>query len=95
MLKEAFKIGIKPNEFWEMSFKEFRLCVQAYYEKQGNDIDLQRQILAWHAASIINGIPFRKKAVTPKQLLGKKSTELSEQFSSFEEFKASLKRGAN
>jgi hypothetical protein len=38
LLKSAFITGLKVNEFWDMTFVEFEIWVEAYKEKQKYDM---------------------------------------------------------
>lgn len=80
-----------PEQFWKMTLYELTLCLEAYNEKLNQEIELMQNILAWHAANIINGIPFRKRAVKPTQLLGKKQPN----FTSKEDFKEFMRQRLN
>ena len=68
-------MGISLDEFWGdpsdihtgMTLREFDLCSQGYHER----IKTSQELLAWHAANLINGSGMTKRKVTPDKLLGR------------------------
>lgn len=68
----AAEVGLLPDQWWEMTPREFELHVKGFRNRMERELER----LAWHAANIINAIPYfgkgRKKAVTIDQLLGRK-----------------------
>lgn len=75
----AAQVGISPSEFWGdagdiysgMSLREFDLFVQGYQKR----LEVNREVLAWHAACIMNC--WTKRKVSVEDLLGKKRKQLS------------------
>ena len=64
----AGQAGLKPHEFWDITLGEF-FC---YYNGYSKGVDLQMDMLAWHASVVVQ--PWVKKGrVTPEKLRGKKS----------------------
>jgi len=61
-------MGIKPGEFWELTLYEFM-----HYAKGHNDtLDIQMDMLAWHAAICVQPHVKKGTRVTPDKLRGKK-----------------------
>jgi Phage tail assembly chaperone protein, TAC len=71
MIKTAFTLGIKPDEFWSMIPREFFLLVEAYNEEVEREFEVYQHLLAWHAANIMNASGNLKRSVTVDKLLGK------------------------
>jgi hypothetical protein len=67
----AAQTGLKPHEFWDMTLGEFGCYCQGYSDR----IDMEMDMLAWHASIVVS--PWTKKGqkVTPQKLRGKKSNK--------------------
>ena len=83
-------MGLLPHQWWRMTPREFRLHAEGYQRRREHDLEL----LAWHAANIIN---FRtpalgekhRKTITPDDLLGRKKRRV---FRSAAEFRAHMRQ---
>ena len=70
-------MGLSPEQFWGrpddiytgMTLREFDLYGQGYRERVEQQVDLAKNMLAWHAANVMNCLV--KRRVTADQLLGK------------------------
>jgi hypothetical protein len=71
MIKTAFTLGIKPDEFWSMIPREFFLLVESYNAEMEREFEVYQHLLAWHAANIMNASGNLKRSVTVDKLLGK------------------------
>jgi hypothetical protein len=71
MIKTAFTLGIKPDEFWSMIPREFFLLVESYNAEVEREFEVYQHLLAWHAANIMNASGNLKRSVTVDKLLGK------------------------
>jgi hypothetical protein len=71
MIKTAFTLGIKPDEFWSMIPREFYLLVESYNAEMEREFEVYQHLLAWHAANIMNASGNLKRSVTVDKLLGK------------------------
>jgi hypothetical protein len=71
MIKTAFTLGIKPDEFWSMIPREFYLLVESYNAEVEREFEVYQHLLAWHAANIMNASGNLKRSVTVDKLLGK------------------------
>lgn len=60
----AYYIGLKPDEFWNLTLREFNRLIYAYNKQQKEE----RQKLALHASWVMS--PHLKKPISPSQLLG-------------------------
>lgn len=80
---------MRPDEFWSLTPAEIYDLSEGYQDR----MDDTMQILAWHAANIMN--VHLKKKVTPKKLLGneKRTMTETERKLEFEKLQAILKRG--
>ena len=82
----AAQMGLLPAEWWAMTPREFAFHAEGY--RKGTEYEMER--LAWHAANIINHMPYfgkgRRKAVTPAELLGEKKPVVTNE----QEFRAQL-----
>lgn len=74
MQELAAAAGVDPREFWALTAAEVDVVVRGYAKRQTHELERT----AWLACAIINSIPFREKAITVDQLLGR-STETQEQ----------------
>lgn len=63
----AFRSGLHPTEFWEISLYETSLMIDGYSSRVTN----LQELLAWHLAPILNS--WGAKNITPKDLLGRNS----------------------
>ena len=62
----AAEIGIDPNSFWDMTFRDFALYHEGYCKR----IDREMQMLAWACANIMNcWVPKGKPKITVNKLL--------------------------
>lgn len=81
-------MGLLPDQVWAMTPHEFSLYVDGY----GQRIEKQMERLAWHAANIMNSIPYfgkgRRAPITTESLLGRNKQVA---FASKEDFVAALK----
>lgn len=68
MLRQAAQTGLKPAEFWALTFREFAL----YTQGRANHLDWLRHLAALVASWVINAIPKFKSTLgaTPERLLG-------------------------
>lgn len=68
LLKSAAEMGLKPDEFWSLTYREFALYATGYRRR----MTWWQRLAALAAAWIINYIPAFKarSAVTPDKLLG-------------------------
>lgn len=66
LLREAYRVGIHPDEFWRMSYAELMACVAGHADTM---MDLSR-LAAWSVAMIINVWVAPNDRVTPAELLG-------------------------
>lgn len=71
MIKTAFTLGIKPDEFWSMIPREFFFLVESYNAEVEREFEVYQHLLAWHAANIMNASGNLKRSVTVDKLLGK------------------------
>jgi hypothetical protein len=75
--------GISLDEFWGraddittgMTLAELDLAVEAYRHR----IEMQHELLAWHAANIMNMWTKRGRSITADKLMGRENTQLSPQ----------------
>jgi hypothetical protein len=58
-------VGVQ-DRFWSLTPREFGYAVNAHQERQQQ----QRQLVAWHAANVINVWLKSHQRVTPQRLLG-------------------------
>lgn len=77
------QLGLMPDEFWDLSFKELSLLSKHKSEEVKRDWDIARNIGAWSLQ------PWSKKKIKPDDLLkfGKKVRR-----STFEEFQEAVGR---
>jgi len=59
--KTAYKLGLKPDEFWKMEKREFITYVQARTEQLQDEFKLQRRLTAELQSTIANFVPMRSK----------------------------------
>ena len=70
-------MGIKPAEFWCLTFAEMRLIAEGYNERERNKNYRAAMIVA--AIYNVNRDPKkRKKAYTPEEILGEKKQKPEE-----------------
>jgi hypothetical protein len=70
MQKIAYgQMGLKPDEFWNMSPREFVLMLRGYKEKQEREFDLWA-LSAYYSTNSM----FWKKPITLNAIMGKKQT---------------------
>lgn len=63
---------MKPDEFWNLIPSEFLLLVDSHNEAEEKKWESYQQILAWHAANIMNASGNLKRPVSVEKLIGKK-----------------------
>lgn len=70
------KLGLLPNEFWELTPSEFHLMLEGRVEDEERFWENLQYLAAWHAANIMNASGNLKKRIkNPEELLGKKNKE--------------------
>ncbi len=84
------RMGITPNEYWEMDQMEYRACAEGYKERMEDRMQENAVLACW----IVNNMPIPlikgRKALQPKQLLGKQKEAPS--FSSASDMRQWLKK---
>jgi len=69
MIRVAASVGLRPGEFYDLTWREFELYCEGYQEQ----IDRQIDLLAWTQANLINvHIPKGKSRVKAEQLRPKR-----------------------
>lgn len=66
---------MKPEEFWGLTPAEIGEMADGYEEK----MNMQMQMLAWHAANLMNIHLERRNMVTVDKLLGKEKKIMSKE----------------
>lgn len=69
----AASVGVKPDEFWEMTLREFDCVMQG----QAKRVRINLEMMAWHAANIMNCWTKAGSKVSVRKLLGDEKKELS------------------
>lgn len=69
MLRLASYVGVLPEPFWEMTLRDFFLCVDGFNDRQERDTEWR----AWEVAHHLN--LWAKTPVTGAALLGKERAQ--------------------
>jgi DNA polymerase IIIc chi subunit len=72
LLAIAFFVGIVPDQFWAMTFREFAACLEGHRRREELDIEKRDWELRTHLSA------WSKKRFLPGELSGKRKPDLEE-----------------
>jgi len=87
LLATAYSIGILPQQFWELTFREFYDCWEGHRRREELDIDKRDWELRTHLSI------WSKRRILPGELSGKRKSDPQELvITSAEQFHAEAQR---
>ena len=69
LLKMAFRMGLKPSEFWAMTPRNFQLMSEAFNENERSEHDSK----AWALSTLITALGQFKRRPNPRKLFNELS----------------------